>query len=215
MKLSKELKQDIINYFGINPDRRTRDFKYLMNNYGGYELIIQVLTEIIKEIKPVEVKPKPVEVKPKPVEVKPKPETQEEEIILNDNKKYIDIKELLNNKLLNLLVENNKITYKYFMKSLKNSKKEYIKNIDNEEYKKRMLINAENKLNLCYKFEYERYYNLYDDFKINNDKNDIFYIILDKYFNCDEYIFLTNENYIIDIEILELYKTNVINWNYL
>ena len=30
MKLSKNMKQDIINYLGINPDRRTKDFKYLL-----------------------------------------------------------------------------------------------------------------------------------------------------------------------------------------
>ena len=61
MRLIKTMKQDIINYLGINPDRRTRDFKYLINNYGGYELIIEVLTEIIKEIKQVEVKSVDVE----------------------------------------------------------------------------------------------------------------------------------------------------------
>lgn len=55
MRLNKELKQDIINYLGINPDRRNRDFKYLICNCGGYDLIIEVLKEIIKEIK--EIKP--------------------------------------------------------------------------------------------------------------------------------------------------------------
>ena len=51
MKFTKAMKQDIINYLGINPDRRTKDFKYLINNYGGYELVIEVLMEQVKEIK--------------------------------------------------------------------------------------------------------------------------------------------------------------------
>ena len=51
MRLSKAMKQDIINYLGIKPDRRTIDFKYLINNYGGYELVIEVLIEQVKKIK--------------------------------------------------------------------------------------------------------------------------------------------------------------------
>lgn len=174
MKFTKNMKQDIINYLGINPDRRTKDFKYLINNYGGYELVFEVLTEIINEIKPKpEVKSNPVAVKPlsvKPVSVaqvlaEQKPLINNDDMILYKKLHQFYIQKIKNNE------ENNdlKNTFDRFWMTDDN----YIKNLYPTQHAIYRLYDDNSKLIRPDKVAFNGYCKFYINASINNYSSSI------------------------------------------